>query len=249
MSSSELDSTDRIGELRRRIKEKAGLRAFYESSYNRYKVCLSRCPPEGIALELGSGGGFAKERIPQLVTSDFLAYPGIDRVVDATHLPFDNGSLRAILMLNTFHHIPDVSAFFAEASRCLVPNGRVLIIDHHSGWLSSLILRYAHHEPFHPDARDWAFQSTGPLSGANTALAGIVFRRDAARFSECFPELLVERFEPHSPFYYWLAGGLKRWSLIPAWKPAVLATMQLDSLVLKLAGSCMASFVNIELRK
>ncbi len=67
------------------------------------------------------------------------------------------------------------------------------------------ILRYAHHEPSDPGAREWRFKTTGPLSGANGALTWIVFRRDRERFERQFPELGLERYEPHTPLRYRLS--------------------------------------------
>src|SRR5262249_2507687 len=150
--------------------------------YRKYRECMNRCPTQGCALELGSGGGFVKEVIPDIITSDLIPYEGIDRLVDATQLPFPDQSLRIICMLNVFHHIPDVARFFEEGQRCLVPGGKIFIFDQHMGWISGPILRHFHHEPCEPNASDWSFQSTGPLSGANGALAWIVFKRDLDRF-------------------------------------------------------------------
>jgi SAM-dependent methyltransferase len=132
-------------------------------------------------------------------------------------MPFEDASLRAILMMNVFHHIADAGAFLREASRCLKPGGRIFMLDQHVNWFSRLIYRHAHHEPFDPDAREWSFATSGPLSGANGALASIVFERDRARFDELYPELRLEIFQPHTPFRYFMAGGLKWWSLLPGW--------------------------------
>jgi len=41
-----------------------------------------------------------------------------------------------------------------------------------------------HHEPFNARSEHWRFDSSGPLSGANGALAWIVFRRDRRRFEK-----------------------------------------------------------------
>lgn len=137
------------------------MKRFYTEIYARYAACLSACPNEGLAVELGSGGGFAQRMIPELVTTDVLPYDGVDRVVDATRMPFADQSVRFIGMLNVFHHIPDVAAFLREAGRCLVPGGRLLLIDQHPGWIGKPVLRFLHHEPFCPDATDWKFGVTG----------------------------------------------------------------------------------------
>jgi SAM-dependent methyltransferase len=209
-----LDDPARGAALSETIQSKPALHAWYHEMYERYADCLARASADGIALELGSGGGFARDVVPDLVTSDVLPYEQVDEVVDATAMPFADGTLRFIGMLNVFHHIPDAAAFLGEAGRCLASGGRMLIIDQHRGLISTPVLRYGHHEPFRTDAPDWRFDATGPLSDANGALAWIVFQRDRERLARDHPELELVRYAPHSPLRYWLAGGLKHWSLI-----------------------------------
>jgi SAM-dependent methyltransferase len=239
-----LESSESLERATRAIRDKPALRAFYHEAYAKFAGCVARCPPGGGVLELGSGGGFLREVLPDVVTSDVLPYPGVDNVVDATRMQFADASLRAILMLNVFHHIADCAAFLREAARCLVPGGRVFMVDQYPGWLSTPIFRYVHHEGFAPDAASWTFASSGPLSSANGALAWIVFERDRARFDREFPELELARFAPHTPLLYWLSGGLKSWSLIPGFGVAPAA--RLDRALARLSpGAC--SFVDIEL--
>lgn len=211
---SDVDDPGRYQELRSRIRGKHSLNAIYREVYAKYAACIAKCPPGGGVLELGSGAGFAREVIPELIASDLLAYEELDVVLDARRLPFASGALRAIVMFNVFHHIPDVGALLAECERVLRPGGRVLLVDQHPGVVGAPILRYVHHEPYDPRA-GWTFQSSGPLSGANGALCWIVFRRDRAEFERRFPGLTIERYEPHTPLRYWLSGGLKPWTLLP----------------------------------
>jgi SAM-dependent methyltransferase len=240
----QLDDPARGAELRVLIRRKPALRNWYQDVYAGYAEVLRRCPPHGIALELGAGAGFAREVIPELVTGDVLPYPNVDLVFDARALPFEDHSVRFVGMLNVFHHIPDVEVFLRESSRCLQPGGRMLIVDQYPGWLSYWILRYVHHEPFDPLRREWSFPSSGPLSGANGALAWIVFQRDRDRFREMFREFSVVRLRTHSPLRYWLAGGLKSWSLLPRWGDPLVKL--LESGLLKWTARW-GSFVDIEL--
>lgn len=239
-----LDSPDRYGEIRGAIEGKPALKRFYLEVYREYLRTQELCPSGGRSLEIGSGAGFAKQVLPELITSDIVPYPGVDLVLDGTSLPYPDGSLRFICMTNVFHHIPDVSAFLREAERCLVPGGRLLIVDQHVGLLSWPILRYLHHEPFAPTATEWKFQSQGPLSGANGALAWIVFRRDLRLFQRRFPALRLIRYQPHTPLLYWLCGGLKSWSLVPTW--AIEAVMAADRFLARVWPDS-GSFVYIEL--
>jgi len=238
-----LDDPSRLPEIQGVLARKPGLRRLYREFYNRYRECLAATPAGGGVLELGAGAGFAREAIPEIIASDVLPYAGLDLVADGTRLPFADGALRLICMTNVFHHIPDAAAFLAEASRCLKRGGRMLIIDQHPGLISGPILKFAHHEPFRPDTEQWAFATSGPLSGANGALAWVVFVRDRGRFEGRFPELELVRYRPHTPLRYWLCGGLKNWCLLPGW--AFPLATAVDGVLS--AWPRLGSFVDVEL--
>jgi len=241
---SYLDCADRAHDLRQLILKKPALRLLYTKFYQRYVDCLERCPQTGLIVEIGSGAGFSKHIIPEIITTDILPYATVDICGDSMQMPFKDGSLRAIFMLNTLHHIPNVKRFFREARRCLRPNGRVLIVDQYLGWLSYWIFKFAHHEPFNPKTKTWAFNTTGPLSGANGALCWIIFYRDRKRFEQLFPDLCIHSITPHSPLCYWLAGGLKSWSLLPGSLFHLVST--LDDAMSRVVPP-LSSFVDVEL--
>lgn len=241
-----LDDPERAQEIQEILKRKFCLRRLYTETYRKFAECLRRSPSEGLALELGSGAGFLNQIMPEVLTSDVLPYPSVQQVLDASHLPFRNGSIRAIFMLNVFHHISNVEAFLAEAQRCLVVGGRVFIVDPHPGWISAPIYMYIHHEPYDPKAKDWIFPSTGPLTSANAALAWIVFQRDRQKLMDCFPKLKLELYRPHTPLRYWLCGGLRKWCILPPWS-FTMAT-HLDSFLSGISPN-FGSFVDIELVK
>ncbi len=212
-----LDLDDpRTTELRRTIlRRKTFLRRIYAEWY----AALAAVVPAGAApvLELGSGAGFFKDFIPGLITSDVLPGPGIDRVVDAQRLDFVPGSLRAIVMIDVLHHLPQVRRFFVAAARCVQPGGVVAMIE---PWMSSwsrFVYPRLHHEPFDPAAAQWEFPPSGPLSGANGALPWIVFQRDRARFEREFPEWQLQSVAPRMPIRYLLSGGMSLRSLVPGW--------------------------------
>lgn len=181
-----------------------------------YSLLCSRIPQgPGHVLELGSGAGFLSDYIPDVITSEVFCSPGVRTVLDGRELPFASSSMRAILMVDVLHHIPETRPFLAEAERCLKPGGAVLMIEPWVSTWSRLIYGHLHHEPFDPASEDWGFPASGPLSGANGALPWIVFHRDRARFEKDFPGLEIHDVRPMMPFRYLVSGGVSMRQLMP----------------------------------
>jgi SAM-dependent methyltransferase len=226
------------------IASKPFLKAIYDEWYS---LLAARLPAiEGGILELGSGAGYCDRFIPGLITSDVLPCPGVQVVADARRLPFSDASLRAIVFTDVLHHMPDVRQFFAEAARCLRSGGKVLMVE---PWVSSwsrLIYTRLHHEPFLPEAVDWSFPSTGPLSGANGALPWIVFVRDRERFESEFPLLAIEEIRPFLPFRYLVSGGVGMRSLMPGFTHSAWENLER---MLEPQMSKLAMFALVSLRR
>lgn len=186
-----------------------------------YRLLAERIPTgEGRVLELGSGAGFLDQYVPDLIASEVFACPDLDVIdfdviLDARQLPFASASLKAIVMVDVFHHIPDCRAFLHEASRCLRAGGAIVMVEPWVSWFSRLIFTHLHHEPFLPEAEDWRFPSSGPLSGANGALPWIVFQRDRVAFEKEFPALEIQEMKPFMPFRYLVSGGVSLRPLMP----------------------------------
>lgn len=202
--------------LRRRIvREKIFLRGIYEEWYAAIVASL----PAGTdpILELGSGGGFLQDVIPGLVTSEVSLQPGVRLVLDGQTLPIATGRLRAIVMTDVLHHLPESRRFLREAARCVRPGGRLVMIEPWVSRWSRFVYPRLHHEPFLPAAPTWEFPAGGPLSAANMALPWIIFVRDRARFEREFPQWRLVRLTPLMPFRYLVSGGVSLRALAPAW--------------------------------
>jgi len=197
------------------IQSNTFLRRIYDEWYRLIAGAIPQGP--GQVLELGSGAGFLAEYVPGLIASEIFACPDIQLVLDARRLPFETASLKAIVMVDVLHHIPDNRAFLTEARRCLRPGGSIAMIEPWVSTWSRQIYTRLHHEPFLPAARDWTFPETGPLSGANGALPWIIFERDRRDFESHFPELKIRTIRPIMPFRYLVSGGVSMRQLMPAW--------------------------------
>lgn len=97
-------------------------------------------------VEIGTGPGFFKEYFPQLISTDVISTSYVDVVCDAGFLPFQSGSVGALVMVDVLHHLPQPLEFLAEASRILHPGGRIAMIEPWITVPSYLLYRYFHHE-------------------------------------------------------------------------------------------------------
>ena len=213
----DLDIDDpRLISLRRRlVREKVFLTRIYREWY---AALIDTLPPgEGRILELGAGGGFLDEMLPGLITSELQPCQNVRVILDGQALPFSDASLRAVLMVDVLHHMPEARRFLKEAARCVRPGGRVAMVEPWVSAWSSLVYTQLHHEPFEPKAAAWEFPPGGPLSASNMALPWIMFVRDRAQFDREFPEWKVVSVRPFMPFRYLLSGGVSLRSLMPGW--------------------------------
>ncbi len=201
---------------RRIIREKHFLRRIYQEWY---LSILNSLPKDrvGPILELGSGGGFLKDYLPGLVTSEILQIREVDIILNGQCLPFKKGSLQGIVMVDVFHHFPCAKAFITDAALCVKPGGFIIMIEPWVTRWSRLIYKFLHQEPFNPGSENWEFPKGGPLSQANSALAWLVFERDRATFEKKFSEWKIKDIRLHTPFCYLLSGGVAMRTLIPGY--------------------------------
>ncbi len=199
-----------------RIRENRLLHAIYVDMYARL---LAEVPPERFPrlLEIGSGAGFLREFAPHALTSDCIAGPGIDRVVDACRLEasFEPAALDAVVGFDVFHHLPDVEGFLRGAARVLRPGGRIALVEPWFTPLGQWFYRLLHHEPSVLDPGDWTLRGEGRLGGANSRLPTSVFGDGIERLRRVAPDLTVIKRAPCHKWVYLLSGGLRLNTRVP----------------------------------
>ena len=217
------------------ISKKPFLRKIYKEWYLAIASCIP--PGEGFTVEIGSGGGIIKEVLPEVITSDVFHCSNLDIVLDGSHMAFSDSALKAVVMTDVFHHIPQPGCFLNEAARCVRPGGVLVMIEPWVTTWSRFIYGRLHYEPFEPNTPHWEFPNTGPLSGGNSALPWIVFHRDRSRFDSEFPQWRVRFIKQGLPFRYILSGGVSLRALMPEWSERFWRSLEeaIDSLMPSLA--------------
>jgi len=239
----DLDSSEATHVHARLIREKPLLRRLYLHYYADYDAALARATPGGLALEIGSGGGFYREIRKGIVSLDVRPGADVDIAGSALALPFRSESVTAVLMLNVLHHLPDPAAFFSECTRVLKPGGRVCLIEPYVSPLSRKLVRPLHHEPWDENGT-WVLPESGPMTGANMALPWIIFARDRARYDREFPDLRVDRLRLHTIGLYLLSGGVSMRSFLPG---ALFGPALALERLLSPAAPALASMMTVEL--
>lgn len=243
-SQYDLDDPRRTMQHAEIIKSKPFLKKLY---IDWYKIFANEVQdlPNGKMIEIGSGGGFLKEIIPSVITSDILPLENCDMIFSAENLPFENESLSAIFMVNVLHHISRPKLFFDQAQQKLMKGGKIVMIETANSALSSFIYRTFHHEPFDVNA-GWELNGYGPLSISNQAIPWIIFERDREVFLKLFPKLKIESIKYHTPLRYILSGGVSRRGLVPDWTFGIFSLA--EKILSPVSGFC-GLFVTIKVKK
>lgn len=169
-------------------------------------------------IELGAGVIPMSNLDPRIKSTDIVPSDHLDGVLDATKLEVADNCVSGFFLQNTFHHIPDPTAFFEETSRVLIPGGRIVILDPYYNTISRwLYMRLFKTEDFDVNG-NWSSDNSHAMIGANQALSYIVFQRDREVFVANFPDLaVVADFPVVFGLRYILTGGVNFKKIAPGW--------------------------------
>lgn len=187
------------------------LSCLYRSSYEELDdICGSASP----VVEIGAGSCFSWTTSPDWLRLDILHDPRLDLRADSLQLPFLSESVGAIVLRDTWHHIPDLPAFLSECTRVLKPAGKIVVSDPYWGFLARFVYRHLHQEDFDEHVENWRFAAESPWC-SNQALAYIALRRDRAVLSQRWPHFSVVEHGPRVGPSFLLSGGVSRRTRVP----------------------------------
>jgi SAM-dependent methyltransferase len=210
---------ERLLDHRRILAGRPMIRGVFEDFYRRIRALDEQLfgATAGLRVELGAGSSMLKDYYPDVVTSDIVPAPHLERVLDAMQLDLPDQSVRVLYGINCFHHFPDPARFFAEVARVVRPGGGVILIDPYFGPLAELLYaRLFREETFDRGGPSWRAAEQRDPARANQALSYLVFFRDRARFLAENPELEIAHAEVMKNYVrYVLSGGLNFRQLMP----------------------------------
>jgi SAM-dependent methyltransferase len=116
---------------------------------------------------------------------------------------------------DTLHHIPNIENHFSEVSRVLKVGGKIVYAEPNWNFISKLVFKYLHPEPWDENIDEWNFSSSDPMF-SNQALPMIIFKRDLEKFNKLFPNLQVNVVStPLAGLSFLLSGGVYKNSIFP----------------------------------
>lgn len=196
-------------------RHKPMLRNIYREWYQKISAYLT----PGKTLELGAGSGGYKEYNPRVITSDIDPQPWLDMHFDAHTIPFKNNSVSNIVMIDVLHHLHNPVVFFNEAFRVLKKGGRIVCIEPYSTFISGIVYKLFHPEPFNFSIDYYAPEFKGQAKTpweSNQAIPYLLFSKHKDTFYKIFRDkLTIIRLEKFSFLLYPLSGGFEHKQLIP----------------------------------
>jgi len=191
------------------------LHNIYVGFYDRIVALIDDRVP-GRIVEIGSGIGNLRSRLPRALATDLFPNPWLDLVCDGYDLPFCDGGISHLVLFDVFHHLEAPNAFLKEARRVLRPSGRLILFEPFISLCSLPVYGLLHHEPvamsspinLRPDfPRPRAYYAA---QGNSTRL---FFRNEAPGWASGWNLFHAESF---SCFHYLLSGGFSKPAFYPA---------------------------------
>ncbi|NDG11111.1 MAG: class I SAM-dependent methyltransferase, partial [Actinobacteria bacterium] len=117
------------------------LSALYRMAYSALRELVGSASLDR-TTEVGAGLGLSTLSGQDWIKSDVAGAAPLSLLNYAEALPYKDASLEAIVLKDTWHHIPDIEGFLAEAHRVLRPGGIIAVFDPYWSLLGRFVYRF-----------------------------------------------------------------------------------------------------------
>ncbi|MEF2549563.1 methyltransferase domain-containing protein [Aurantimonas sp. E1-2-R+4] len=218
LSGVAMDSTARVEAHRAIIERKALTRSVFGEMQGLMLALEDRYTSgPGLRIELGAGAWPLKERDPEILATDLVDAPHLDRTLDAQSMDLADKSVRTFFAQHVFHHFPEPRRFLREVNRTLSDKGAVILIEPYwSPFARFVFTRLFTSESYDPQQENWENPDNTAMLNANQALSYIVFQRDRKNFENEFPGLRIAHHQPLDNWIrYLMSGGVNFRQMVP----------------------------------
>lgn len=194
-----------------RVLNDVYLHELYKTAFSE----LTECFPmnTNIIVEIGAGDGISRKFLQQAILTDIAYHSNLNATCKSHQLPFRSGTIDALVLKDSFHHLPEIELFLNEANRVLRVGARVIVFDPYWGLLARFVYRFLHQEPFDMKTASWRFESTSPWD-SNQALSYLLLRRDRERFEREYPFFEIREHKVLIGPSFLISGGVSRRTII-----------------------------------
>ena len=163
-----------------KVRDDLYLSALYRLAYSSLHDLVRSAHPDR-TVEVGAGLGLSTLSGQHWIKSDVTGAAPLSLLNYAEALPYKDSSLDAIILKDTWHHIPDIESFLSEAHRVLRPHGVIAVFDPYWSILGRFVYRFLHQERWDRKSATWSFHSLSPWD-SNQALTFLMLKRDRTEF-------------------------------------------------------------------
>jgi SAM-dependent methyltransferase len=215
---SEIERNRAVWERKRLLRE------IYAGFYERIVELVDQ-RAAGAIVEIGSGIGNLRGRLPGALATDLFPNPWLNLVCDGYELPFGNGSISHLILFDVFHHLRAPVAFLVEAQRVLAQGGRVIVFEPYISVMSYPVYGLFHHEPVALKGEIITAQTLArprdyyAAQGNATRIffgAGVANERRDRGIVADLEGWRVFHTEAFASFAYLLSGGFRKPAMYPA---------------------------------
>jgi len=218
LNDIDIDGAERLTQHQLILERKPMLRAVFAEFHKQFRQLDARfLIGKGLSVEVGAGINMMRNSFPDVLATDIVDAPHLDKVINAEAMDFADNSVRVIYGQNCFHHFPHPDLFFDELDRVLSLGGGAIFLEPFYGPVAAFVFkRLFSSEGFDRHSLSWETPSFGPMSGANQALSYIIFNRDREEFTQKHPSLAIVHTQLAGNYLqYLLSGGLNFRPLCP----------------------------------